>query len=325
MILLKTFLKYKRRQRNIIVFTISTFLFACSHHKPAPVYDLSLDDEQSDITSINSQPTTYTVKRGDTLFSIAWYHSIDFQDIAKFNQLTNNLIYPGQVLALTSPQNKSFFDARSLLMALNREVLRKPVSLSQIASNKSASNESEGNKTLINSSNKKNSNSKKLKQQAPQAKQKNKKIRRKSNTKSKTIIASNTRFKGNSKKPFNWIWPANGKILSRFSARSNANRGLDISGVLGQPVRATAQGKVVYKGSGLRGYGNLVIIKHNNNYLSAYAHNSKIHVVENEVVKAGQRIADIGSSDVSQAKLHFEIRYKGKPVDPLNYLPQKKL
>jgi len=119
-----------------------------------------------------------------------------------------------------------------------------------------------------------------------------------------------------------WIWPVNGKVIKHFSKKANKNKGLDIVAKKGTAVRATAQGKVVYSGSGLRGYGQLVIIKHNDSFLSAYAHNDKIHVAENEFVKAGQRIADLGSSDSNIDKLHFEIRYKGKPVDPLNYLPK---
>ena len=122
-----------------------------------------------------------------------------------------------------------------------------------------------------------------------------------------------------------WIWPVNGKVIEKFSNRSNMNKGLDIVAKRGAPVRATAKGKVVYSGDGLRGYGQLVIIKHNDAYLSAYAHNDKIHVRENEFVKAGQKIADLGRTDSDRDKLHFEIRYKGKPVDPLKYLPKSEM
>ena len=115
-----------------------------------------------------------------------------------------------------------------------------------------------------------------------------------------------------------WIWPTKGKVLEGFS---EGTKGIDISGTLGQAVNASATGKVVYSGGGLRGYGKLVIIKHNNTYLSAYAHNNKLLVKEGQTVSKGQKIAEMGSTDSSLVKLHFEIRKNGKPVDPLKHLP----
>jgi lipoprotein NlpD len=118
-----------------------------------------------------------------------------------------------------------------------------------------------------------------------------------------------------------WAWPASGAIVGGFDEAKN--KGLDIAGRLGDPVYAAGDGRVVYAGSGLRGYGNLVIIKHNATYLSAYAHNNKLLVKEGDVVKRGQRIAEMGSSDADRVKLHFEIRKQGKPVDPAKWLPAK--
>jgi lipoprotein NlpD len=119
----------------------------------------------------------------------------------------------------------------------------------------------------------------------------------------------------------NWQWPAAGTVLSGFEeARS---KGLSIGGKAGEPVLAAAEGRVVYAGSGLRGYGNLVIIKHNNTYLSAYAHNQKLLVKEEQTVKRGQKIAEIGSTDSDKVQLHFEIRRLGKPVDPAKLLPPR--
>lgn len=118
-----------------------------------------------------------------------------------------------------------------------------------------------------------------------------------------------------------WQWPANGRVIARFSTKEPVNKGIDIAGALGESVLAAAAGTVVYAGQGLRGYGNLVIIKHNDTYLSAYAHASRILVSEQEAVKAGQKIAEIGSTGTDGVKLHFEIRQNGKPVDPLQYLP----
>jgi lipoprotein NlpD len=121
--------------------------------------------------------------------------------------------------------------------------------------------------------------------------------------------------------PVNWAWPASGQVVQGFDEAKN--KGLDIAGKLGDSVLAAGDGRVVYAGSGLRGYGNLVIIKHNNVYLSAYAHNNALLVKEGDTVKRGQRIAEMGQSDAERVKLHFEIRRQGKPVDPSKWLPSR--
>ncbi|MEO6966848.1 MAG: peptidoglycan DD-metalloendopeptidase family protein [Rhodanobacteraceae bacterium] len=119
----------------------------------------------------------------------------------------------------------------------------------------------------------------------------------------------------------NWQWPADGAVISGYQADSGAGAGLDIAGKAGDPVRAAADGTVVYSGNGLIGYGELIIIKHSDNYLSAYGHNRKRLVKEGERVRAGQEIAEMGSSGAPREELHFEIRQAGKPVDPTDYLP----
>ncbi|HEB93468.1 MAG TPA: LysM peptidoglycan-binding domain-containing protein [Gammaproteobacteria bacterium] len=121
-----------------------------------------------------------------------------------------------------------------------------------------------------------------------------------------------------------WRWPVKSrKVLQTFSANDPGRKGLDIAGRRGDPVHAAAAGRVVYAGSGLVRYGQLIIIKHNEKYLSAYAHNDKLRVKEGDVIGAGQRIADMGSSGARRPMLHFEIRRNGKPVNPLRYLPQR--
>jgi len=117
-----------------------------------------------------------------------------------------------------------------------------------------------------------------------------------------------------------WIWPATGKIVAGFSESANL-KGIDIAGKSGQPIVASAAGKVVYAGTGLRGYGKLIIVKHNNTFLSAYAHNKEIEVKEGQQVTKGQKIAEMGDTDADQVMLHFEIRRLGKPVDPTKLLP----
>ena len=119
----------------------------------------------------------------------------------------------------------------------------------------------------------------------------------------------------------NFIWPASGSLIAGFDEQRN--KGYDISGKAGDPVVAAADGRVVYAGAGLRGYGNLIILKHNNTYLTAYAHNQSLLVKEDQAVKKGQKIAEMGSTDADRVKLHFEVRRQGKPVDPSRYLPSR--
>jgi len=117
-----------------------------------------------------------------------------------------------------------------------------------------------------------------------------------------------------------WAWPAQGKVIKGFSESGTA-RGIDIAGKMGEPVTAAGPGKVIYSGEDLRGYGKLVIIKHDATFLSVYAHNSKILVKEGQQVAKGQKIAEMGNTDTDQVKLHFEIRQQGKSVDPMKFLP----
>lgn len=124
-----------------------------------------------------------------------------------------------------------------------------------------------------------------------------------------------------------WLWPADGQVITKFDETKNGgetpNKGIDIAGNPGDPVIASAQGKVVYSGSGLRGFGKLVIISHDDDYLTAYAHNQALLVKEGDEVQRGQRIAELGSTDADRPKLHFEIRRQGRPLDPLQFLPAR--
>jgi lipoprotein NlpD len=123
--------------------------------------------------------------------------------------------------------------------------------------------------------------------------------------------------------PGNWHWPTTGPIIKAFSLNRNVNKGIDLGGKLGEAVSSAGDGTVVYAGNGILGYGNLIIIKHNQEFLSAYAHNSRVLVEEGTNVKVGQVIAEIGSSGTDRNKLHFEVRREGKPVNPLYYLPRR--
>lgn len=118
-----------------------------------------------------------------------------------------------------------------------------------------------------------------------------------------------------------WRWPASGKVIMTYSTAEGGNKGIDIAGTRGQPIYAAGAGKVVYVGNQLRGYGNLVMIKHNEDYITAYAHNDKLMVNNGQSVKIGQQIATMGSSDADSVSLHFQIRYRATAIDPLRYLP----
>jgi lipoprotein NlpD len=118
-----------------------------------------------------------------------------------------------------------------------------------------------------------------------------------------------------------WIWPSSGKVIDGFD--SPRNKGVDISGIEGEPIKAAADGEVVHVGSALRGYGNLVIIRHTGDYVTAYGHNRKVLVQQGQQVKRGQQIAELGRTDADRPKLHFELRHQGKPLDPVKYLPPR--
>ncbi|CAM3921482.1 lipoprotein NlpD [Xenorhabdus thuongxuanensis] len=244
--------------------------------------------------------STYTVKHGDTLFYIAWITGNDFRDLS----LRNNISEPyslnvGQVLRIGNPTSKN-----GVLIASNstkskigqvdfQKINAYPANIDRPRSEKMLPKETISNGNDFSS---------------------------------KVSIATDTGVNNaiNGIDTINsWRWPAEGKILEGFTDSQGGNKGIDITGNRGQPVFATSSGKVVYAGNALRGYGNLIIIKHNDDYLSAYAHNDTLLVREQQDVQAGQKIATMGSTGTSSVRLHFEIRYKGKSVNPLRYLPQR--
>lgn len=240
-------------------------LVACSQNNYAPVTDLYR--APSPVTQ-----GIHKVKKGDTLFSIAWRYNRNYKDLARLNHIrTPYNIYPTQIIQL----------------AVN------PVTKQQKA----------------NRSNKKATQVTKKRYKKP-----------KSKTKLVQEKVANQRHK---RVKIGWTWPVSGSLITKFSNRGDVNKGIDLAGRRGAPVYAAASGKVVYSGQGLVGYGNLVIIKHNDIYLSAYAHNQRLLVKEGNYAKAGQQIAEIGSSGTNRNKLHFEIRKNGKPVNPLTYLPKR--
>ncbi|MDC9563847.1 MULTISPECIES: peptidoglycan DD-metalloendopeptidase family protein [unclassified Pseudoalteromonas] len=266
----------------VIVFIVVLLSGCSSRHNPAPVS--SLNTSVNDFQKgININGNKYTVQKGDTLYSIAFSAGKDFRTLAKNNSIPSPyIIYPGQIILLVKPGNT---------MAIANTVKNKKNSRTKI----------------------KQKTNKKLKKNLEQPKQ------REYVQKQANKIVSNAKSSSSSK--VKWFWPAKGKVTKRFSNKENGYKGLQIANRTGASVLAAAQGTVVYAGNALRGYGNLIILKHNDDYLSAYAHNSKLLVREKQKVKAGQKIAEMGKSESSVTALRFEIRYRGQAVSPAKYLP----
>jgi lipoprotein NlpD len=244
----------------------------------------------SDIPKGSFAGDRYTVARGDTLFYIAWISGNDYRELAAKNNISEpyNLTV-GQVLDVG---NGTSVNSGTTLTA-NRTN----------SSNNSKSSSSQSNKNV----------DKMLPQTTPST----------SSASTTPAATTSTGTVSTNVSKINWRWPTNGKVIDGFSASEGGNKGVDIAGAKGQSVSSAADGRVVYAGNALRGYGNLIIIKHNDDYLSAYAHNDTMLVSEQQEVKAGQQIATMGSTGASSVRLHFEVRYKGKSVNPLQYLPQR--
>ena len=253
------------------------FLHGCSSNTaPAPVVKLNTHKDYNNLKRGSLKAKNYIVKKGDTLYSIAFDAGIDFRDLAHMNNISAPYkIYPGQDLKLVASKKRQE---------------KKPTTSTGQTTKK------QSNQTV--------DPPKKQAYGGDVSKQK----------------SNPTGFPETVKE---WVWPAYGRIVGQFSLSEVGNKGIDISNKRGSFIGAAAAGKVVYTGEALRGYGNLIIIKHSESYLSAYAHNDTLLVKEQQWVTAGQQIARMGSDDTGNVLLHFEIRHKGKSVDPLRYLPKK--
>jgi lipoprotein NlpD len=244
-----------------------------------------------------------TVVHGDTLYSIAWETGRDYRELAKWNRIQPPYtINPGQELRVIPPVAEKVTTVPAPAKPSAKKTDTKPSNSSKpgkLAAGPAPV--SPGPKPAVV-----NSDRSKTKSDA------------RTKTKAEPVKPQDSGKTGSG----SWAWPADGQILKRYS-ESDSGKGLDIGGTRGQSVRATAGGRVVYQGSGLRGYGQLIIIKHSDEFLSAYAHNDRIYVKEGDVVKRGQKIADMGSTGTDRVKLHFEIRRQGVPTDPLKYLPKR--
>ncbi len=228
----------------------------------------------------------YSVKPGDTMIRIGLDNGQNWRDIVRWNNLENpNLIEVGQVLRVVPPIIVTQVVTRPVLPSAAAPATATPP---LAAASRPAS--------------------------APVAP-----VAAAPVTPPPPPVAASPALTGD--EDVGWIWPAQGKLLGGFDDAKN--KGLDSGGRAGDAVIAAADGRVVYSGAGLRGYGNLIILKHNNTFLTAYAHNQTLLVKEDQAVKKGQKIAEMGNSDADRVKLHFEIRRQGKPVDPAKYLPPR--
>jgi lipoprotein NlpD len=283
------------RAFSLWLILLATLLTGCSSRStPAPVSTLELREnfyQQRNRGSLSA--SSYTVKRGDTLYSIAFRAGKDVREVARLNAIASPYtIYPGQQLKLTGTA------ARRVA-----KTAAKPAPKAVQNTNKNNSSQAKSNSSV-----------KPAKPVAP--KNQTGYVQNRTAPEKK---AKNPTLSGN---VVQWQWPVKGKIISGFSHQQQGNKGVDIAGREGNRINAAASGQVVYAGSALRGYGNLIIIKHNDDYLSAYAHNRKLLVTERQMVTAGQQIAEMGSTDATDPRLHFEIRFRGTSVDPLKYLPK---
>ncbi len=295
-------------------------LAACSASGPAPVSDRTAAPVRT-APPVTAQiaPSTnglHTVQRGDTLYAIAFANSLDYREIARWNQLESaDRILVGQVLRLTTPPGAVEIQPLDMGPELNARPLDAPSALPLADPSLVSTPQaillpySAANWAQV-------TNPSTVAAVAPPAV---KPTATPAPTPAVTPVPPTAPAATGT--VGTWLWPADGTLLGRFG--SAGGKGIDIVGARNAPVIAVAPGKVVYSGSGLRGYGRLLIVKHSGEFLSAYAHNETILVKEGDTVTAGQRIALMGDSDADRVKLHFEIRRYGKPLDPLNYLPER--
>ena len=262
--------------------------YGCSSsHKPAPVVEVKGTAPLSKRVKNSITATEYIVKKGETLYSIAWRSNTDVRHLASTNNIVAPYrIYPGQKIYLSKKAAQTSKNKASAESFQKKEqtVVKKTVASS--------------------------------KKQAYGGSASGQKISKKSSSNSRSTSSF-------SKKVNQWRWPVKGPVIGTYSSSQQGNKGIDIAGKRGDKIKAAADGQVVYAGDVLRGYGKLIIIKHNDDYLSAYAHNDAILVKEQQIVKVGDVIAKMGDTDSQRVMLHFEVRFRGQSVNPMKYLPKR--
>jgi lipoprotein NlpD len=250
------------------------------------------------------RPEVHVVQKGDTLYSIAFNYGFDYHELAELNGIQDpSVISIGQEIHLFPGRSKTVTPAApveakpiEILLKEQPKLVKYPYSEAAMAQIDKVQEQTKPAATTVA------------------------KVENIAKPGAKPDTATGDTADDGEEAALEWGMPAQGKLIGQFSESAN-RKGIDIAGKLGQPILASAPGKVVYSGSGLRGYGKLIIIKHNKTYLSAYAHNDKVLVKEGQSVTRGQKIAEMGNTDASEVELHFEVRRFGKPVDPAKYLP----
>lgn len=299
---------------------------ATTQHKIAPVKDISTQSSTAMVKNsaatqriADGRPPTHVVQKGETLYSIALEFGLDYRDLAQWNHIADiNHIKAGQTLHLAAATTPAANPSISATANADNATQSMPLTEQAVTTQAITTQQAiTATPTITQPQAVKQPYSEAALAQVQQA-----------DVSVDTIIptaippaspeGAHDNVTGN-EGDIKWAWPTHGQLLA--ASNDTAGKGIDIGGQRGQPIVAAAAGKVVYSGSGLHGYGNLVIIKHNGMYLTAYAHNQQVVVKEGQVVTQGQKIAEMGDSDASQVELHFEIRQMGKPVDPLKYLP----
>lgn len=277
-------LYHNRTNKYLASALILLVLSACSTISKSPS-----DANTSDTASVK-QPLPplsypyYRVKAGDTLYSIAMRNDKDYKELGRINKLDEKYtIYVDQKLVLED-ENAPATKTQAIE---NTKITAKPLPVAKTTPN-----------TIVE-------------------------VKKPTDTVAKTTPSVGTNVQDTVKNgSLTWTWPMSGTLLKRFSTEGVGSKGIDIAGKRGDIVKAAADGVVVYAGEGLVGYGKLLIVRHNDEYISAYAHNDRLIATEGQKIKLGQTIAEVGSTGTDRDKLHFEIRYKGKPIDPLTILPK---
>ena len=308
--------------RRILALALVALIAAgCAARRPAPVVDrLPIEPAPPAVAEAPApEPPpaekampTHTVKRGETLVGIALQYGLDYRELAAWNNITNpNVLAVGQVLVVAAPLGSK---PLATPVATPLAIAGPPIEARPLANTPSAKVEPRGTKVPYTDRAYAQLSAPEggapvpppVPEPAPPV------------APPRPVVPEPEKPGGTDREDVDWMWPARGKVVTPFS---ELTKGTDIGGRKGAPVVAAAGGKVIYAGDGVRGYGKLVIIKHNAVWVSAYAHNDKLLVEDRQEVRKGQKIAEMGQSDTDQVKLHFEVRREGKPVDPAKVLP----
>jgi lipoprotein NlpD len=320
--------------RLMLGFDVCRLVGGCASHAPAPVVDRGAPAAEKPklavpaaLVAADAGSGHHVVKKGETLYGIALDHGQDYKDVAAWNNLENlNLIKVGQQLRITPPDGGAVAVAKPVISSA-------PVEIRQVAPGPAgpAASAASTNTEVLKREPKggKVAWSDEALAKARQGDAATRPVEIRPEAKPAEVKAAEPKAPETKapEKPalsgddVDWMWPANGKLIAPYA--EGGSKGVDIAGKTGDPVLAAADGVVSYAGAGLRGYGNLIVLRHNATFLSVYAHNSKLLVKEKDTVTRGQKIAEMGSTDAESPRLHFEIRRQGKPADPQKFLPAR--